>query len=431
MRGIFDPAMRMIWGPTKALIPFVLLLGCSQPQHRRTEPRQGYWRVEMDLNGRVLPFQLELIKQDSAQWSARVHNASEMIRVSDVHLRGDSLTIHMPLFDSELKGTVVNDSLIRGHWHNYLKGPEYTIPFVAHAGVRDRFTNARPAEVVVDGKWEVHFSKGSNDGYNAIGLFQQEASGRLTGTFVTETGDYRYLEGVVDGDSARLSCFDGSHAFLFTAGLEGDSLVGRYWSGTHWQEPWVAYRNAAFQLRNPDSLTFLKEGYEMVDFNFPDLEGTRLSPTDERFRGKVLMVQIMGSWCPNCVDETVLLKELHDTYGGQGLEVIAVAFEKYPEEGRAIGALKRFRETMGVNYPIVYGGSSSKQAASSQLPFLDHVMSFPTCIFVDRGGKVRRIRTGFYGPSTGEHYENYRRNLRTFVESLLAEPVSGPDRKDA
>ena len=58
--------------------------------------------------------------------------------------------------------------------------------------------------------------------------------GRVTGTFLTETGDYRYLEGVVDGDSLKLSCFDGSHAFLFHAALDQDSFRGRFWSGTHW-----------------------------------------------------------------------------------------------------------------------------------------------------------------------------------------------------
>jgi thiol-disulfide isomerase/thioredoxin len=161
----------------------------------------------------------------------------------------------------------------------------------------------------------------------------------------------------------------------------------------------------------------------MVDFHLPDLDGATVSPNDARFKGKVLMVQIMGSWCPNCVDETKLLNEVHRTYSGRGLEVIAVAFEKYTDHEKATNGLRRFREALGVEYPIVYGGMASKENASEKLPFLDHIMSYPTCIFVDRNGMVRRIRTGFYGPGTGEHFDNYRRNLHAFVESLLAEPV--------
>jgi len=379
--------------------------------------------MELDLNGRVLPFQFDLALDDSARWIAHIHNASEDIVVRDIALRNDTLLMRMPLFDSEFKGILRNDSVIDGVWHNFLKGPEYRIPFIAHAGQTHRFSGESDGKSPIAGTWEVHFSKGTPEVYDAIGLFEQHANGGATGTFLTETGDYRYLEGAVHGDSLKLSCFDGSHAFLFTAALRGDSLVGRYWSGTHWEEPWVAYRNADFSLRNPDSLTFLKEGYNMVDFHFPDLDGNQVSPSDDRYKGKVLMVQVMGSWCPNCVDETVLLKEMHEAYGDQGLEMIAVAFEKYEDPERAINGLKRFQKALGVDYPIVYGGLASKENAGAKLPFLDHVMSYPTCIFVDRNGMVRRIRTGFYGPSTGEHYVNYRRNLHTFVEQLLAEPV--------
>ncbi|MBL7939762.1 MAG: TlpA family protein disulfide reductase [Flavobacteriales bacterium] len=405
------------------LVLLLSLLGCGVGQKGPATPRTGAWRMELDLNGRRLPFQFDLSRDDSARWVAHIHNASEEILVTDIVLHNDTILIRMPLFDSEFKGIVRSDSVIDGTWHNYLKGPEYRIPFVANAGALFRFPGPSDGKGAIAGTWEVHFSKGTPDVYNAIGLFEQHADGRATGTFVTETGDYRYLEGAVNGDSLKLSCFDGSRAFLFTAALQGDSLVGRYWSGTHWEEPWVAYRNPDYRLRNPDSLTFLKEGYDMVDFRFPDLDGKPVSPSDDRYKGKVLMVQVMGSWCPNCVDETVLLKEMHKTYGDKGLEMIAVAFEKYDEPERAIAGLKRFRKALGVDYPIVYGGPASKENAGDKLPFLDHVMSYPTCIFVDRNGMVRRIHTGFYGPGTGEHYANYRSNLHTFLELLLAEPV--------
>lgn len=423
MRDIFATPMAARPFSTLVLLVTLGLAGCGFGPKELPTPRSGAWRMELDLNGRKLPFQFDLLKDDSARWIAHIHNASEDIVVSDIVLRNDTFLMRMPLFDSEFKGVVRSDSVIEGAWHNYLKGPDYRIHFVAHAGPTHRFPGQSDGEGAVAGTWEVHFSKGTTDSYNAIGLFEQHADGRATGTFVTETGDYRYLEGAVNGDSMRLSCFDGSHAFLFAAALQGDSLVGRYWSGTHWEEPWVAYRNADYHLRDPDSLTFLKEGYDMVDFRLPDLDGKLVTPSDDRFKGKVLMVQVMGSWCPNCIDETVLLKEMHNTYADQGLEMIAVAFEKYDDPERAIAGLKRFRKALGVDYPIVYGGLASKENAGEKLPFLDHVMSYPTCIFVDRNGLVRRIRTGFYGPGTGDHYQNYRRNLHAFVEQLLAEPV--------
>lgn len=133
------------------------------------------------------------------------------------------------------------------------------------------------------------------------------------------------------------------------------------------------------------------------------------------------MVQVMGSWCPNCVDETRLLGEMFAEFHARGLEVIAIAFEKYDDPEHAREQLRRFASGLSVAYPILYAGKANKEEASGKLPFLDHVMSYPTCIFIDRTGKVRRIRTGFYGPGTGVHYENYVRNLRSYLDGLLTE----------
>lgn len=411
--------------PLLVVLLFALFAcGCNTSDHVRTAgPRSGLWRMELDLSGNPLPFHFNLLEQEDGSWLAHVHNGEEEIAVNDIVLHDDSFLLRMPLFDSEFKGIVKNDSTIQGEWFNYLKGPDYRIPFIAHAGATHRFPGPSNGKANISGAWETHFSKNTSDAYNAIGLFEQHADGRVTGTFLTETGDYRYLEGLVNNDSMKLSCFDGSHAFLFTAELKGDTLTGLFRSGSHWEEPWIAIRNEAFKLRDPDSLTSLREGYDMVDFHFPDLNGKVVSPLDKRYKNKALMVQIMGSWCPNCVDETVLLNEFYSTYKDRGLEVIALAFERYPDTTRAIAGLRKFCETMNVSHTVLYGGVATKENTAEKLPFLDHVMSYPTCIFVDRSGKVRRIRTGFYGPSTGQHYANYKRNLNAFVEQLLAEPI--------
>lgn len=397
-------------------------LGCHIGSSDSAIPRTGEWHWILQLPDRELPFSLELQRMDSSTWVALIHNASEEIQVNEVELRQDTLVLRMPLFDSEFRGVVRNDSTIEGSWYNHLKGPDYQIPFRATAGAQPRFRGPANGVGGFSGTWEVHFSSGTKDAYPAIGMFQQQPNGGVTGTFVTETGDYRFLEGTVHADSMQLSCFDGSHAFLFAAKLHADSMVGRFWSGSHWQEPWVAYRNPTFALRDPDSLTFLKEGYDMADFSMPGLDGRPLSPRDPEFKNKVLLVQVMGSWCPNCVDETRLLNDLYGSYAEQGLEVIALAFEKYPDPQKAVDALKRFKKNLGIQYHLAYAGMASKELAAAQLPFLERVMSFPTCVFVDRRGKVRRIRTGFYGPGTGQHYLNYTRNVRTFIEQLLAEP---------
>ncbi|MBK7554542.1 MAG: TlpA family protein disulfide reductase [Flavobacteriales bacterium] len=406
-----------------AFILALLLASCaSNEAPAPIIPRTGAWSMTLNLGGgNTLPFSFDL-SNDSAGWIITVHNGTEHIVVDDVQLANDTLRIRMPLFDSEFVGALSSDSAFTGHWANHLKGPEYRIPFTASHGAGSRFPlNGDGTARDLSGTWETHYSPGVPDAYDAIGIFSQKGT-HTSGTFVTETGDYRYLEGVVDGDSMKLSCFDGTHAFLFKAAWHNDSLHGRFWSGTHWQEPWVAVRNPDFKLRDPDSLTMLREGYDMADFSFPGIDGGMISSKDAAHAGRVLMVQIMGSWCPNCVDETLLLDEMYAKYNDDGLSVIALAFEQHADSALAIAGLKRFRERLHVKYDIAYAGPASKAAAAERLPFLDHVMSYPTCIFIDRAGVVRRIRTGFYGPGTGEHYLNYRRNLEQFLERMLAEP---------
>jgi thiol-disulfide isomerase/thioredoxin len=386
-------------------------------------------RTKVDTASVILPFLFDL-QQDSGRWVIVVHNGEETILVNDVTLSHDTLRARMPLFDSEFTGTVLNDSTLTGTWHNYSKGPDYRIPFRAYAHRSERFIKKALGSRNVTGNWACRFAQGTPDEYAALGIFQQSGN-RVTGTFGTETGDYRFLDGVVSGDSLFLSAFDGSHAFLFTAQFRNDSLIGNFRSGVHSYETWGAARDTGFRLRNPDSLTFLKEGYDMVDFHLPDLDGDSLSPMDDRFLGHVRMVQIMGSWCPNCVDETLLLDEMYAQYHDQGLDVFALAFERYPEKERAIASLKSFKRKLAVKYDILYAGESKKEVAAEKLPFLNRFMSYPTCIFIDRAGKVRRIRTGFYGPGTGEHYITYKRNLKDFLEKMLAEPVPSRNNRKA
>lgn len=388
-------------------------------------PRAGHWRMALSLQDtlahttRTLPFLFDL-QLDSGHWRMQIHNGTERIAVDEISLSGDSIRIRMPLYDSEFIGQVKNDSTIIGDWHNYLKGPHYRIPFIARAGDAPRFAATPVPGRLASTHWEAHFGSDSTDAYAAIGLFQED-QGHVTGTFATETGDYRFLDGVVSGDSLYLSSFNGSQAFLFMAALHNDSLSGRFWSGIHHQEPWAARPNAGFTLRDEDSLTFLREGYAMVDFRFPDVDGGQVSPKATEHRNKVVLVQIMGSWCPNCVDETLLLNELFAHHHAEGLDILGVAFERHADKDKAIAGLKRFRTKLGVHYPMAYAGTADQEACE-KLPFLDHFMGYPTCIFIGRDGVVRRIHTGFYGPGTGEdRYAAYKRDMERFITSLLAE----------
>lgn len=404
---------------TVLIVYLVALTGKATTQIVNMGPNKGIWRAALSLGKLELPFLFEL-QQDAGNYTLALINAEERLSLHDITVKNDSITIRMPFFDTEIRAKLTQDSLMEGIWRDYSRRSNYQIPFKATFGTYERFGAKKDAKVDFTGKWRTTFSPGTGIAQPAIGIFKQSGN-HITGTFLLETGDYRYLEGVVDGDSMRLSAFDGSHAFLFHAQLQGDSIKGQFFSGIHFQEPWTAIKDEEYELRNPDSLTYLKQDYTELAFTFPDLNGNPVSLSDAKFTDKVVIIQLMGSWCPNCMDETKYLAEIHRRYKDQGLAIISLAYERTRDMDVAQKNLRKLKAYFNIEYDLLIAGTSDKIEASQTLPMLNHVMSFPTAIFIDRKGEIRKIHTGFYGPGTGSYYHRFVENTNLFIEKLLEE----------
>ena len=231
------------------------------------------------------------------------------------------------------------------------------------------------------------------------------------------------MEGVVDGDSLKLSAFDGAHVFLFTAKVTDSTMDGTFFSGNHSVENFRAKRNTAFELPDANSLTYLKEGYGKFEFSFPDVSGRMVSLSDTKFQDKVVLVQIMGTWCPNCLDETKFYVDYLRKNPHPRLEFVALAFEYAKTEEKAFEGIERLKNNVGVEYPVLLAqvGTSSKTKANEKLPMLNHVLSYPTTIYIDKKGEVRKIHTGFNGPATGDKHLEFQKEFSETLEELLGE----------
>lgn len=385
--------------------------------------KTGTWRVALKhAEGKEIPFIMEA-EEKEGKTVLYLINGEERILVDEITQQGDSVKISLHIFDADLIAKIEGDKMNGRFVKNDTKEP-YSVPFTAELGKKNRFAeNPGAAKYNFDGKWEVVFSPKEGTPYKAIGVFEQKDN-YVTGTFLTETGDYRYLEGQVEGDELKLSTFDGNHAYLFTAKPNGDNtLKGDFYAGMNGYESWTAKRNENAQLASADTLTYLKPGYEKLEFTFPDLNGKKVSLTDDKYKGKVVIVQLLGTWCPNCMDETNFLSPYYDKNKDRGLEIIGLGFERSPEFEKASARLKKMQERMNVNYDLLVAGVSDKEAAGKALPALNKVMSFPTTIFIDRQGKVRKIHTGFSGPGTGKYYEEFVADFNKTMDELLAEKI--------
>jgi thiol-disulfide isomerase/thioredoxin len=312
---------------------------------------------------------------------------------------------------------------LNGYWVNPNKSINYRIPCTinTHKGQRFEHPALYQSTILpgnVEGRWETTFEAGTKDAYKAVGIFEQRYN-ELSGTFLTETGDFRFLEGNMIHDSLFLSCFDGSHAFLFKGKVSDQtSISGDFFSGKHWSCKWIATKNDSFELTDPDSLTYLKNA-EPFTIKFNNPEGKPFSFPTAQTSNKVVILQIMGTWCPNCMDESRFFKELFTKYHEQGLEIIALCYESGTDTKTQKERVQTMRDRLNPGYEFILAGTSSKDLASSHFSMLNQVMSFPTAIFIGRDGNVKKVHTGFNGPGTGIYYEEYIKETEAFILELL------------
>lgn len=362
----------------------------------------------------VIPARM-LVRNDSIFF----HNGEEYIPSKVIQLDSDSLHILLPAYQSVLKITISNNAELQGSWSPPGKPDSLTMLFSGrwHS---DKNEKILPLDRQ---SYQVTFSAKTENQYPAIGLFTR-SQGQAYGTFLTETGDYRFLEGERNGDSLWLSCFDGIHLFLFNAQFSNtDSLIsGTFHSGKNWFEPWVGTLNNEPQLNHPDSITrFMAKEGTLLEFEVMDRQGIRRFFNAEDWIGKVSIIQVMGSWCPNCLDESRYLQELITKLDSKEVQLIPVAFERKGNVAEQVNAIEHFENLLGSG-PITYiGGLASKTEASSVFNQLNNISSFPTTIFLDKKGVLRKIHTGFYGPGTGKYYERYKTSTEHFVRQLLSE----------
>ena len=382
--------------------------------------KKGHWISQLYINENTsIPFDIEVIDKETLV----ISNAEEKLPLSFLSKKGDTVIYELPDFESELH-ILWRRKKMDGFWLNKNKRKDYQMAFTGrYARKSERFENTQDTKAIAKlaSRYEVVLSPNENGiGESAVAIFEQKDS-RVTGTFLTETGDYRYLEGNIYGNKLYLSCFDGSHAFLFEADIVQDELHGYFYSGKHYKTNWTAKENASASLRDPYALTYVQNKGEKLSFSFPDIQGNTISFPNENYQDKVVIIQLMGSWCPNCMDETRFYLDLYKDYHHKGLEFIAVAYEIDKDPSRYPIKLQRLKERYNIPYPLVIGGEANKSKTSKDFPMLNKVISYPTSIIINKEGDIVKVHTGFYGPGTGEYYTDYTAEMRAYLERLLAE----------
>lgn len=372
------------------------------------------WLGTITLSDTIpLNFNFSLSSSDSSSFQFVIRNAGNVVDAKMISLGADSFKVEVPVFANYLL-LYKTDSMMAGVYVNP-DADDYRLPFKAQLSSQSRYPLAAVSEDVL-GIYRLDFSPNTAEERSALAHLRTEGD-KVFGSVMTETGDYRFLEGGIENDVAQISTFDGGFLYYFRFEM-GDTLRGRYYSGRSYSAPFSAYRDSSFSLRDADSLTYIKEGYESLAFSFPNLKGDTINLDDPKYAGKPVIVQIMGSWCPNCLDESLYLKEQFEKYNEQGLEIIGLTFERVRDYETALKRAKKMERDLKLPYPILLAGATRHDKAAELLPMLNHVMSYPTSIYLNKNHKVVKIHTGFAGPGT-PLYESFLAENDQFIQSLI------------
>lgn len=379
----------------------------------------GIWDAEIQCPGGAIRFGLELKKEEN-QWSGYLLNGPERIQIPDVRVAGKMLILEIDHYDSTIELEFLSNSHgcdAIGTWKKR-RGPNKWQTMKCSIQRHQEIEIAKPDKKFL-GRWAVNFSSGDDP---AVGIFKQfEDSNRVLGTFMTTTGDYRFLDGCVQDGMLKLSCFDGAHAFLFHAVLDGErTLKGDFWSSSTWHETWTANLDANAQLPDDFLQTKITDNVDWGALSFPDLDGNPTKLNDPKFAGKARIIYVFGSWCPNCHDAGEYFAELDKKYGAKGLSILGLAFEHTGDFERDSEQVRKYVARLGSNYPVLVAGLSEKAKASKAFPILDRIRSYPTTIFLDGKGNVTAVHTGFTGPATGVAFDQLKQKFEKLISDNLS-----------
>lgn len=379
----------------------------------------GKWRGAFEIKpGVEVPFNFEITK-GTDQPHLVFLNAEERFEGGIVKQTSDSILVSLNQFDNELAFKISGDSLVGTLRKQDKSGTPLAVS--ATRGKDYRFkSNGKAAAADFSGKYDVTFKSPAGKEENAVGLFKQQGN-KISGTFLRVTGDSRYLEGIVEGNDFYLSSFIGSGPSYYKGSFAKDGTLTGEVVSARGNTPFIGKHNENASLPDAYKLTYLKEGYKTLDFSFPDVNGKKISLSDDKFKNKVVILTITGTWCPNCVDEASFIAPWYKENRNRGVEVIGIHYERQLDSAYVRKALSRFREKFDIQYDQVIAGTPDKKLVAESLPALSNFLSFPTTIIINKKGEVAQIHTGYSGPATGKYYTDFVKEFNTEIDALLKE----------
>ena len=402
----------------------------SAAQSAESAP-SGVWDGTIQGAGQV-DFGVEFTAKD-AELHAVLLNSTDRQPFTSATWDGKVLTLRFDYYDGTLTAHYVSPRQMEGEYSRQTSHGIVHLPLTLTPHSQESGSKPWPGPSLA-GEWIFHLPHEHGAERTTLAEFQQnktadaDLSVGVTGIFEPVSGDSGLLHGFLfehDGQAHfHLSRFDGIHALAFDGVFLPDgTLKGQIGSGLKGVQPFTAERSTGTSAVDPNvqgsQLTRVSDPQQVFRFTGVDPSGKTVDQSSPEFKGKAVIVDIFGTWCPNCHDEAPVLEELYRKYHEQGLEIVGLAYEYTDDAARNSRLLGIYRAKYGITFPMLLAGTVADGQIAKTLPQLVDFGAYPTTIFLDRSGHVHAIHAGFSGPSTGERYKQVQQNFDELVREIL------------
>jgi thiol-disulfide isomerase/thioredoxin len=400
-----------------SLLPVAAFLALvALPAPAAAQSLNGLWDATVVVNNGIeVPFRMEL-SASGAEAKGSFFNGDEKVTSTTGKFENGALTLSFDEYGTTLEATL-KDGRLEGQYARGTRGAPY--PFQAKKFAPVPVGETRIPQIA--GLWNVQVK--SSKGEAAWQLIVRQSGAEASASILRIDGDTGTLTGTYRDGKFVLSHFSGARPLRLELTPGGDGTLSVVQNKDN---PLVATRMEVAKAKglpepsDPSRFTSVKDPTEPFRFSFPDLSGRLVSNTDPQFRGKVVIVSIAGSWCPNCHDEAPFFTELYRKYHKKGLEIVALSFEEEAQLKDPV-RVRAFIKRYGIDYTVLLPGEPKE--LNAKVPQGENLNSFPTSFYIGRDGRVKSVHAGFSGKATGKIHEETKAEITALVERLLAEPV--------
>jgi thiol-disulfide isomerase/thioredoxin len=406
----------------------------TQAQTPASHDLSGRWAAAIQDDKYTIPFRLDITVNGNTVVGKLYNGWEDFETTSSASIDNGKVELNFEHYLTSIKANVTNGELdgqlvvTRRSAINITPGAKsddvksILTPFHAKRYVETAETAKAANAPSIEGVWELPHD--SPKGEKSWRLIVKQHGAEISATVLRVDGDTGALTGSWQNGKFVASHFDGSRPGLIEITPQQDGTLNVEIHAKPRNEVLTAYRPEVARAKGlPEPANYLthttvRDPNEVFAYSFPDVNGKVVTNEDSRFKGKVVLAIVTGTWCPNCHDEARYLVQLYKQYHDKGLEIVALDFEE-ADQLKSLTRVNAFVKQYQVPYTYLIAGTPDEMW--EKVPQAVNLNTWPATLFIGRDGRVKGTYSGFASGASGLYNTELKDHFVSIIERLLAE----------